>query len=49
MKVSELIEALQKFDADLEVAIDADHGQIPMIGGIPKEAYVEDKSQYLME
>lgn len=49
MKVKELIEKLSALPADLDVVVEADHGQTPMSATWVGEMHVQDKSEYMME
>jgi len=50
MTVQELIDHLMKIeDKTLLVAVEADHGQVPMESSWVGEVYVEDKTEYMME
>ncbi len=48
MKVSELIETLKSLPQDLDVVVEADHGQTPMHATYAGVEHVEDKSEYMM-
>ena len=51
MKVKELIEELQKHDPELDVIINADHGQVGMkaFAVIEKHVDINDADEYMIE
>lgn len=48
MTVAELIEELKDLPQDLEIVVEADHGQTPMKATWVGVSHVEDKEEYMM-
>lgn len=49
MKVKDLIESLKELPPDMDVVVEADHGQTPMKATFVGVSHVKDSEEYMME